>query len=316
MSGFARSRDLRPVGRIAGQKTCRARCSIGALSCSPPDQSQRCRRAIVAGFALLFVSLFAVSCRTLPERVLEPDDPSALAVLAEWVDAADGRSGLRGRARIAVDSADRSIAVRGRQVLVVQRPARLRVEVLGFLNQTLAVIVTDGNRFEVLRTQDHSYETGELRPTLLWDEARIALTAEEVIAVLLGIPLPDPRWVPTRVAKDPKGLTSIDLADSAGVRKQRVSFGPHGLLIESQRFDDSGKRIWRARFDDYREIDGEWLAHEIELDVTTGMTHAEISLSDIELNPTLSDDLFRLRPPVGDPSNAEMPAVEPEENSG
>ncbi len=275
-------RDRRPVRGFADQR-----------------REMQARRAIIT---LLFVSLFVVSCRTLPERVLEPDDPRALAVLAQWVSGAAARTGLRGRARIAVDSADGSIAVRGRQVLVVQRPDRLRVEVLGFLNQALAVVVTDGNRFEVLRTQDQSYETGELGPNLLWDEARIALTAEEAISVLLGVPVPDPGWVPTRVANDPRGLTSIDLADSAGVRKQRVSFGPHGYLIESLRFDPSGQAIWHAHFDDYREIHGEWLAHEIELDVTIGTTHAEISLSDVELNPPVSEDLFQLRPAESGPT--------------
>jgi hypothetical protein len=244
----------------------------------------------------LFVNLFAVSCQTPPERVLGPNDPSALAVLGQWVESAETRTGLRGRARLAVDSADGSIAARGKHVLVVQTPSRLRVEVLGFLNQTLAVVVTDGDRFEVLRTQDRLHEVGELGPTLLWDEARIALTAEEAISVLLGIPVPDPQWVPSPVAMDPRGLTSIDLADTNGVRRQRLSFGPHGHLTESQLFDDAGRLIWRAHFDDYREIDGAWLAHEIELDVTTGATHAEISLFDVELNPVLSEDIFRLAP--------------------
>ncbi|MGE4609035.1 MAG: hypothetical protein AAEJ52_20055, partial [Myxococcota bacterium] len=114
------------------------------------------------------MNLFAVSCQTPPERVLGPDDPSALAVLGQWVESAETRTGLRGRARLAVDSADGSIAARGKHVLVVQTPSRLRVEVLGFLNQTLAVVVTDGDRFEVLRTQDRLHEVGELGPTLLW----------------------------------------------------------------------------------------------------------------------------------------------------
>ncbi len=250
---------------------------------------------------LVFVNLFAVSCRTLPERVLEPDDPRALAVLAQWVEVAQSRTGLRGRARLAVESADGRVAFSGKQVLVVQRPARLRVEVLGFLNQTLAVVVTDGDRFEVFRTQDRSYETGKLRSTLLWDEARIALTAQEAASVVLGIPVPDPQWVPSPVAMDPRGLTSIDMVDADGVRRQRLSFGAHGHLTESQQFDADGLLVWRAQFDDYREIGGERLAHKIELDVVVGATHAEINLGDIELNPTLSREIFQLRPVVDEP---------------
>ena len=41
-------------------------------------------------------------------------------------------------------------------------------------------------------------------------------------------------------------------------------------------------------------------AHAISLDVAAGRTHAEISLRDVELNPELSPDIFRLRlPPLG-----------------
>lgn len=218
-------------------------------------------------------------------------------MLAQWLEGAEARTGLRGRARMAVDSADGLIAVRGKQILVVQRPGRLRVEVLGFLNQTLAVVVTNGDRFEVLRTDNRSYQSGELEPTLLWDQARIALTAEEAISVLLGFPVPDPQWVPSRVAMDPMGLTSIDLVDTHGVRRQRLSFGSHGYLTESQLFDGAGQLIWRAHFDDYRAINGSWLAHEIALDVTIGSTHTEISLSDVELNPVLSEEIFQLRAP-------------------
>lgn len=267
------------------------------------------KRIEAESFARLFASLFllicAQSCRTLPAQILEPNDPRALALLAQWVEGAEARTGLRGRTRIAVDSADGQVAVRGKQVLVVQRPAQLRVEILGFLNQALAVVVTDGDRFEVLHAHDRSYKTGALGPTLLWDEVRIALTTEEAISVLLGTPVPDPDWVPMRIEMDTKGRTSIDLADTNGVRRQRVSFDPHGHLNETRRFDLAGGLVWRARFDDYREIDGIWLAHAIELDVTMGAIHTEISLRDVEMNPTLPKELFRLGPPNPEPAKGE-----------
>ena len=38
-------------------------------------------------------------------------------------------------------------------------------------------------------------------------------------------------------------------------------------------------------------------AHSVTLEVTSGDTRAEISLQDVELNPRLSPDIFRLRAP-------------------
>ena len=89
------------------------------------------------------------------------------------------RHALRGRARLAVDGGDGAVRLRGKQIVVLERPARLRVEVLGFLNQTVAVLTTDGERFELFRSGDRSYETGAVHPDLLWQEAHLALTPEE-----------------------------------------------------------------------------------------------------------------------------------------
>jgi hypothetical protein len=213
---------------------------------------------------------------------------------------------LRGRARLAVDREDGSIHLRGKQLVLLERPSSLRVEVLGFLNQSHAVLVTDGDRFEVYRVRDHSYESGQVDDRLLWNEAGIFLSPKEAVAVLLGAPAFEPNLSPSRAVRDGEGRIRIDLTDAEGVLRQRVTFDPAGPLRGFELFDTRGEMIWRAQFREYRDVGGVSFAHTISLDVAAGMTHAEISFRDVELNPALSPELFQLRlpgersPPVTD----------------
>jgi hypothetical protein len=246
---------------------------------------------------LVAAVLLASACRTvIPAIPLAPDDPRPAAFLAQWDEAARERRSLRARARLAVDGSD--VRIRGKEIIVLERPARLRVEVQGFLNQTAAVIVTDGERFEIFRTGDRSYETGTVQPTLLWQEAHIDLTPEEAIEVLLGAPAAGAGLVPARAIDAGEGLIRMDLVDSERRVRQRVAFDAAFRLREFEVVGDGGEVLWRAQFGDYAPVGGVPFAHTIVLDVAAGAAHVEISLRDVELNPDLPPDIFRLRAPA------------------
>ena len=259
------------------------------------------------GWTILVAALAtATACRTVPPAVpLAHDDPRPAALLSAWERSAEERWGLRGRAKLSVDGASGDVRVRGKQVLVLERPARLRVEVLGLLNQTLAVLVTDGDRFELFRAEGRSLETGEVHPDLLWREAHLALTPEEAVELLLGAPRRDPSLVPVVALGSDDGSIRIDLADADGSTRRRMGFDAEGRLRWMEALGN-GEVEWRASFDRYELIGDTPFAHTITLDVTAGSTHAEISLRDVELNPELSPDLFRLRlPPLGESDDGE-----------
>jgi len=227
-------------------------------------------------------------------------------LLEEWAELASQRQRLRGLARLAVDGYDGSVHLRGKQLVVLERPSRLRVEILGFLNQSLAVIATDGERFEVYRAEDQSYETGEVDEHLLWKEARIDLSPGEAVAVLLGVPISESLPAPANAVRDADGRIRIDLADSEGAVVQRVTFDPAGYLRVFEVLDASGDVVWVAQFDAYRDVDGSAFAHSIEVDVRSGMTHAEIAFRNVELNPDLPPETFRLYPGgTGGPPSAD-----------
>ena len=248
--------------------------------------------------ALLVVVLgFAFACRTVAPAVpLSVDDPRPAALLAHWQTVVASRHALRGRARLAVE-ADAG-RLRGRQIVVLERPARLRVEVLGLMNQTAAVITTDGDRFEVFRVGDRSYESGVVHPDLLWREARLALTPEEAVAVLLGAPAPAAGLAPANAVRTHDDRIELDLIDRDGRPRQRAGFDASQRLRSFAVLGDDGGIRWRAGFDGYAAVGAAQLPHAIVLEVTEGGTRAEIELRDLELNPALPAELFRLRAPA------------------
>jgi hypothetical protein len=225
---------------------------------------------------------------------LPAGDPRPGRLLAAWEDAAAARHALRGRARLEVRGG--GVDYSARQVVVAERPARLRVEVLGLFGQAVAVLTTDGGRFELFRGEDLSFEEGELRPDILWQEARLALRPEEAIAVLLGAPLREPGLVTLRAAGADDGSVQVSLGAQDGALRRRLAFDAQGRLTGLEVFGDEGDLAWRATWSGFAAVGGVPFAHAIALWVTEGDTRAAITLRDVELNPELPPGIFSVRP--------------------
>ncbi len=249
------------------------------------------RIAIVAALALS-----ATACRTPGTlRALPPGDPRPQLLLDAFEKGAEARRSLRGRARIEVEGAS-GARLAGRQILVAERPARLRIEVLGLFDQALAVLTTDGDRFELFRSADLYFEEGELRPELLWEQAQIALRPEEAIALLLGAPPPEPGLAPVRADGAEDGTVRVALAAPGGPERRRLVFDKEGRLREIEVLAPDGELEWTAGFDEYAPVGGVAFAHEITLYVAAGETRARIRLRDVELNPELPPGIWSVRP--------------------
>jgi hypothetical protein len=245
---------------------------------------------------LALVLLAGAGCRSAPTRLPLPEgDPRPQALLRAWQESAEARHALRGSARLAVDG--NGLAVRSRQILVVERPSRLRVEVQGLLSQTVAVLVTDGPRYQLLRAEDGSLESGEVHPELLWQVASLDLTPEQAIELVLGAPRLDASLSPVRASQIPDGEIAVELGDASGRIRERRSFDARGLLRGVERLDENAEPIWSARFDQYQPLGGVPFAHAIRVEGGRRSMHARLELSGVELNPPLPADIFRLQPP-------------------
>ncbi len=257
------------------------------------------RRPPLALLVLVLPPLLLFACRSAPPpgpdtrplgELLAIDDPRPQRFLDALLEAGRERHGLRGIADLALDGPDGS--ARLKQVVLLERPARLRVEVLGFLNQTAAVLTTDGERFRLLRS-DRSSEEGLVRPSLLWEVAGIALRPDAAVRVLLGTPgLPDgARPLPPRAT--PGGGVRLAYAHERAVAA--LEFDATGAL-ERWRIEELGGRhvLLEAHYTAYAALAGSGFAHQIELSDHRNGTTARVHFAEVELNPTFPPGIFAL----------------------
>jgi len=253
----------------------------------------RALRALVPRLALL-LSLPALACAMAPRapRPLPAEDPRPAALLGGLAHAAEGRRALRGVAQLALEGPHGS--GRARQVLVLERPARLRVEVMGVLDQTLVVLTTDGEHYRLLRVPERSFDSGLVYPDLLRDVAGLAVTPEQAVELLLGVPLPPAGTHIEGAALLGEGGMRVEVGAGGGAGRQVFEFDAASRLRRWAELGPTGEEISEARFDDYRPLGGEAFAHDIALVDRVSGARARVSFASVELNPALPPGVFEL----------------------
>jgi hypothetical protein len=173
------------------------------------------RRAAIEIGVLLLLSI--VGCRTGPPPLvptlgtpLAVDDPRAERALERHLSLVAARPALRGLARVALEGPD--FKLNRPQRIAIERPDRLRFEVLGLFDQLAGLLVVDGRDYGFFDASNGEIVRGEVRPTLLWELTRIDLEASEVVALLLGAPTPSSGAARAGVWLQPDGRLAIAFA--------------------------------------------------------------------------------------------------------
>ena len=267
------------------------------------------RRSRLRWSALLGVvlSITLAGCRTpgLAPVPPAPVPPGLDERVAEYLDALAARhdsvSALRARARSEARGASGDAF--SRQLLLLERPARMRIEVLGLLGQRALVLATDGRHYEVFRAGVPGIEQGEVHPGVLWDVAGVPLAPDTAVSILLAAPEQPAGGAPPRVRWD------------GGSGEAVVAYPDHTFhfdgpgRLRGYRWHPDGHDWVVARYDDWRPAQaGENDAafpHTIVLDFPSNGGRVRVALSDVELNPALDAALFRLRAPEPLSSDAE-----------
>jgi hypothetical protein len=237
----------------------------------------------------LLLSLFVGSCRTSPvvdpQRIgtmLPIDDARAERVLRSYLELVETRSALRGSARVLLEGPD--FKLNRPQRILVERPARIRFEVIGLFDQLVAMLATDGRRFGFYEVSNGRVSRGRVTPTLLWDLAKIDLDVHEVVGLLLGAPMPSFGLARAAVWLEPEGGLVLAFAwpgdepdvncsedpvrglldsdcfvsfDALGEGGEMFLFDVDGRLAELRSLDPGGVIRFRATFEDYRSLDGD-----------------------------------------------------------
>ncbi len=245
---------------------------------------------LFAGVALLS------ACATLPTP--PPPPPSADVLLYEIRLRREFLQGLKGLAWIRVDSPQSRFRVQ--EVLLVQRPALLRMETLGPLGTPQLYLVTDGREITLYHPGENRYFHGPYAaPSLPLPFALpFRLKSEEIVSFLLGIPLwMDP--VETSVTRDlQEGLWILEMATAGEEFQQTLWIHPQSFAILRGKVHRPGIS-YEYTFSDFRTVNGLEFPHTLSLEAPSSESVIRVEYGEMELNPSWKAKDFSLPPPRG-----------------
>jgi hypothetical protein len=187
--------------------------------------------------------------------------------------------------------------VRLRQLLLVVRPDKVRVDTLSPFDQPLAMMASDGQTLTIYSLEQKRFEQGPATSGNLARLLRLPLSGEELTAVLAGgVPMPA-GVTPTLGWDSEVGAHILEFVD--GRRRQRVSLEPAAFrLVELRAWEGETPR-YVARFGDY---DGEGptaVPRRMRFEVPSEALRVDARFEDHTLNVTPPEDAFTIPAPRG-----------------
>jgi outer membrane lipoprotein-sorting protein len=245
-------------------------------------KAQRLALRASSALACLLLSACALSGFAPAFRPIDGEDEAMRALVLRAIGDADARKTLRavGKLRVAGPGGSGNI----KQVILVERPARLRLESLNVLGQAATLLVTDGERYAFF--DGKTLADGEVSAEVLHDRLGLAFAPAEAAGALLVTPKPvdwPPRAILARGAE-----REVLFAD------QSLRFGDDGELAGIESLDASGAVRWTAEYAAWRDVPGGRYPFNVVLSFPATQLRAELELSAVELNPQLEASLFRV----------------------
>ncbi len=238
-----------------------------------------------ARLATLLAPLTLSACITAAVPELLPiygEEARVAAWMATARESGAARRSLRALVALRLDSPSRSGTLR--EVILVERPSRLRLETLNLLGQTQAVLVTNGERFSFYDGRE--FEHGPVGPCLLLERLGLDLRPEEAVRVLLAAP---------ELSGEPPEMVYAQGEERIALfSRQRVRFAADGDLRAVESLDERGEVRWVAEYDGWRDVDGGRYPFAMQLSFPGTRVHAELELDSVDLNPVLAPALFTL----------------------
>lgn len=246
-------------------------------------------------FILIVVFLLPLlaSCAKPTHRLIgEPiSDEFADDLLLGWYQSSERNHSLSGLAKFEMASPERSLS--GNQVVLVEKPDRLRTEVLSLFGSPLLLLAADGEELDVLLPFENEFYTGAASPENLGRFVRLPLQLKDLVKVLLYQP-------PIIAAKE---LSGYDLNGDGWLverrnppYRQELFFDVQKRLVEVNYYNRSGLSLTI----DYGKFSEEGtVPYQFELSFPMQETTASLKFSDLELNGDLDPELFQLTIPQG-----------------
>lgn len=249
-----------------------------------------CRFAL---FILCLTVAFLVSCAPVrPKLVGDPVKQSfADGLIQEWSENSSKVSSVQGLAKVKVDTPEKSL--NGTQVILAEKPNRLRAETLSPFGSPLLLLTADGETLRVSLPSRNVFYTGEATAANLGRFVRIPLRLTDLISVLLYQPpiidslreeafeLQEGGWLLVRYSSK---------------RRQELTFNHARQLVEV-RYYDRDELFLKIGYGEFAE-EGDSFPQLFGIELPKQQTTASLKFSDLETNGRLRPGIFQLVPPA------------------
>jgi len=179
----------------------------------------------------------------------------------------------------------RSGSGRVKQVILAERPARLRLESINFLGQTQTLLVTDGESFSFFDGRE--LLSGAVSRDVLLEYMGMDLEPDEAVRALLAAPrLGD--GAPRNILGDGDDrIVNLD--------HKRVRYAADGELLSVEALDARGATRWQAAYSRWHPLPNGRYPFAMVLSFPRTELRAELKLDEVEVNSELDPALFRVR---------------------
>lgn len=248
-----------------------------------------------AAIAVLATVVALAGCTTRPAPAPPAAGPPAdLAALLD-ADAArrEAVRALRAWARLSWTSPAESRSAR--QLLVAERPDRLRLEVFSPFGAVF-VLASAGGRLAAYDRQEAVVYRGAATAENLQRYTQVDLPVARAVELLLATP-PLDATAPTTVAADGDTLVVRQRTPDGGTRITWYAAAGEPLRYEERNTAEAVQL--RASYEDWALVEGVRLPQRVQFELPASSQRIAITLSDIEVNPPLAGTVFALQTPSG-----------------
>lgn len=249
--------------------------------------SARVLRGYLAGLlsALMLAGCFPAPIPP-PAGLMPVDTATAQYLVGEFQAHTASHRSLRGLAQVRVAGSGGTRS--GTQVLLLDRPGRLRTELLGPFGTQVMLLATDGREFQALLPLDGTFYNGPASAENLATLLRLPLTPDELVDLLLC------------QVNFPAGPATVFRVTSGGwqIHLQRdgydevLAFDTSHRLIGVRRL--AGERLQlEVGYGNFAKADGFPRLVTVEI---PGQASARLELGDLELDVDIDSSRFSLSP--------------------
>ncbi|UCD72333.1 MAG: DUF4292 domain-containing protein [Syntrophobacterales bacterium] len=249
------------------------------------------------GGLLIFCLLFLSGCALLwPERI--PREILSSADLLQQIQARNLRiQSIRALARVTINLGEKRFRLE--ELLIIKKPASLRIEALSIIGQPLLYLTTDGQVFEALIPSENRLYRGEAAMKHLPPFFSFCGGVREFIPLLVG----ELGW-----ADDERLTAQYNQRDKLYIVEKCTREGSRQIfwinpfyfaLVRAIEVDHLQNPQWEFLFANFRKKDGIPFPMDIEFRSFNSDSKMKMHLLKWEINPSLAKETFRLDVPKG-----------------